>query len=333
MTLNEFDWIETYLRPLAGPEGLKLLDDAAIYSPRKNQDLVLTQDTLIEGVHFFKGQYGAGTASRLMAVNLSDLAAKSARPIGYLLSVAWPKHLKGTELQNWMKAFSKGLMTEQDRFGFSLFGGDTVKTDGPMSISATFLGVVPKGKAVLRSGAKAGDDIWVTGNIGDAYLGLQLAENASGMLANSSDLEDLWVWEEAFRHPTPRLLFRKTLRNVATACADISDGLLSEAGHIAKASQKRLTISLHDMPLSKASSKWCKAQNYENALIKLATAGDDYELLFTADPEKEDFVKTGAQKLNLRVSKIGFVSEGQGVECLDINEKRLSIEKSGYSHD
>lgn len=331
--MNEFDWIQTYLRPLAGPEGLNLLDDAAIYSPRDNQDLILTQDTLIEGVHFFKGEYGAGTASRLMAVNLSDLAAKGARPIGYLLSIAWPNHLSGSELQNWMAAFSKGLKTEQERFGFSLFGGDTVKTDGPMSISATFIGVVPKGEAVLRSGAKIGDGVWVTGNIGDAYLGLQLAQDPSEILASNPKPEDLWTWEAAFRHPTPRLLFRKTLRSTATACADISDGLLSEAGHIAKASQKRLTINLHDIPLSSASSWWSKLKEEETAIVSLATAGDDYELLFTASPEKDALVKSGAAKLNLRVSKIGIVSDGQGVGCLDSNGNCLTIERSGYSHD
>ncbi len=331
--MNEFDWIQTYLRPLAGPEGLNLLDDAAIYSPRDNQDLILTQDTLIEGVHFFKGEYGAGTASRLMAVNLSDLAAKGARPIGYLLSIAWPNHLSGSELQNWMAAFSRGLKTEQERFGFSLFGGDTVKTDGPMSISATFIGVVPKGEAVLRSGAKIGDGVWVTGNIGDAYLGLQLAQDPSEILASNPKPEDLWTWEAAFRHPTPRLLFRKTLRSTATACADISDGLLSEAGHIAKASQKRLTINLHDIPLSSASSWWSKLKEEETAIVSLATAGDDYELLFTASPEKDALVKSGAAKLNLRVSKIGIVSDGQGVGCLDSNGNCLTIERSGYSHD
>ena len=332
--MNEFDWIQTYLRPLAGPEGLGLLDDAALYSPRENQDLILTQDTLIEGVHFFKGEYGAGTAARLMAVNLSDLAAKGARPIGYLLSVAWPRHLSGSELRGWMEAFSKGLKTEQERFGFSLFGGDTVKTDGPMSISATFLGVVPKGTAVLRSGSNVGDDIWVTGNIGDAYLGLQLITDAPKIMESRPDREALWVWEEAFRHPTPRLLLRKTLRSVATACADISDGLLSEAGHIAKASQKRLEINLHDIPLSDASHKWVRSNDETEARLRLATAGDDYELLFTASPKNSKRIESSSEKLNLKITKIGTISGGsQGVECLGETGTQLKVDKSGYSHD
>jgi len=331
--LDEFDWIQTYLAPLAGPEGLKLLDDAALYTPSDGQDLILTQDSLIEGVHFFQGEYGAGTASRLMAVNLSDLAAKGARPVGYLLSVAWPKHLKSSDLKRWMHAFSKGLKTEQDRFGFSLFGGDTVRTDGPMSISATFLGVVPRGEAVLRSGAQPGNDVWVTGTIGDAYLGLQLAQKASVILEHGPNPEDLWVWEEAFRHPTPRLLFRKTLRRYATACADISDGLLSEAGHIAKASQRSLSIKLADVPLSDASSKWCTGKTEEARRVELATNGDDYELLFTARPVDADHILTGADKINITATRIGKVTEGQGVKSLGLNGLPLTLTKLGYSHN
>ena len=331
--MDEFDWIQTYLAPLAGPEGLKLLDDAAVYTPGNGQDLILTQDTLIEGVHFFNGEYGAGTASRLMAVNLSDLAAKGARPVGYLLSVAWPKHLNSIDLQKWMKAFTKGLQTEQEKYGFTLFGGDTVKTDGPMSLSATFLGVVPKAKAVLRSGASIGDDVWVTGTIGDAYLGLQLAQDASSILAHNPDPEDLWTWEEAFRHPTPRLLFRKTLRKYARACADISDGLISEAGHIAKASGKCLTINIADMPLSRASSTWCDLKRPEDRRVELASAGDDYELLFTSKPEHTEHILHGAKKINLPVTRIGKVSQGQGVDCLGLNGKSLTLKKSGYSHN
>lgn len=331
--MDEFDWIQTYLAPLAGPEGLKLLDDAAVYSPRADQDLILTQDTLIEGIHFFQGEYGAGTASRLMAVNLSDLAAKGARPVGYLLSVAWPKHLSPSDIQRWMRAFSKGLKTEQDRFGFSLFGGDTVKTEGPMSISATFLGVVPRGEAVLRSGAQLGDDIWVTGTIGDAYLGLQLAQKTPETLEHNPSREDLWVWEEAFRHPTPRLLFRKTLRRYATACADISDGLLSEAGHIAKASQKSLSIKLADIPLSDASLKWCIGKAEEARRVELVTNGDDYELLFTARPQDADHILTGADRINITATRIGEVTEGQGVKSLGLNGSPLTLTKLGYSHN
>jgi thiamine-monophosphate kinase len=328
--LNEFDWIETYLKPLAGPEGLGLLDDAALFKPRQGQDLVLTKDTLVEGVHFFKGEYGAGTAERLMVVNLSDLAAKGARPLGYLLSIAWPKHLDEANLKQWMQGFAKGLGAQQDAFGFKLFGGDTVRTSGPMTVSATFIGTVPEGEMVKRSAAHIGDDIWVTGTIGDAHLGLLLAQKSEQI--TEPDGQAIWTWEEAFRHPKPRLLFRKVLRQYATSCADISDGLLSEAGHISKASGTKLTLDLRSVPLSPSTRQWCKSDNVQDRIIELVTGGDDYELLFTSKSEDRAALVEAASKLNLEITNIGSVSEGEGVTCLDLEGQPVSIANTGYSH-
>jgi len=330
--MDEFDWIETYLAPLAGPEGLKLQDDAALYQPRSSQDLVLTQDSFVEGVHFFEGEYGAGTAERLLAVNLSDLAAKGARPVGYLLSVAWPQHLKDRVLKTWMAGFSKGLATSQSAYGFTLFGGDTVKTKGPMVLTATFIGIVPKGEMVTRSGAKEGDDVWVTGTIGDAHLGLLLAQESKDVLSCEPAGEHIWQWEEAFRYPTPRLLFRKTLRQYATSCADVSDGVLSEASHIAKASQCHLALSLKNIPLSKGSEKWCKFGSKEDRYLDLVTAGDDYELLFTANPKDQEDIKEGAQKIGLKLTRIGNVQKGLGLSCLGLTGVPLELKKIGYTH-
>lgn len=328
--MDEFDWIKTYLRPLAGPEGLDLLDDAALFQPSPNQDLVLTQDTLVEGVHFFEGEYGAGTAERLMAVNLSDLAAKGARPLGYLLSVTWPKHLDDELLKKWMCGFCKGLETQQDAYGFKLFGGDTVRADGPMTLSATFIGAVPKGQMVTRSGASIGDDVWVTGTIGDAHLGLLLAKETQSLFEHNPSGEDLWQWEEAFRHPKPRLLFRKALRQYATACADVSDGLLSEAAHIAKASRAKLILNLEDTPLSSASQKWCEVKDTQNRKLQLASGGDDYELLFTAHPEEAQALLETSKKLGIQITKIGRVRTGEGITVID--GATLDLPKLGYSH-
>lgn len=328
--MNEFDWIETYLKPLAGPEGLGLLDDAALFKPRPGQDLVLTKDTLVEGVHFFEGEYGAGTAERLMVVNLSDLAAKGARPLGYMLSIAWPKQLDEPSLKQWMQGFTKGLETQQDAYGFKLFGGDTVRTSGPMTISATFIGTVPEGEMVKRSRAQIGDDIWVTGTIGDAHLGLRLAKNDDTI--SDPDGQSIWAWEEAFRHPKPRLLFRKILRKYATSCADISDGLLSEAGHIAKASALQLSLNLSAVPLSHSSRQWCEADDFQKRLIDLVTGGDDYELLFTAKPEDSGALIEATSQLNLPITRIGTVTKGSGVECQGLDGKPISITKPGYTH-
>jgi thiamine-monophosphate kinase len=330
--LDEFAWIETYLAPLSGPEGLNLLDDAALYSPNPNQDMVITLDTLVEGVHFHSGEYGAGTAERLLVSNLSDLAAKGARPVGYLLSTAWPKHLSNDALKTWMIGFTKGLETVQKSYDFRLFGGDTVRTEGPMTVSATLIGVLPKGEMVKRSGAKPGDDVWVTGNIGDAYLGLLTTQGDEKILESHPSGDALWIWEEAFRHPKPRLLFRKTLRKYATACADISDGLISEAAHIAKASQCRLFINIDNIPLSGPSEAWCAKEEPTQRRLELATGGDDYELIFTAPEQSAQFIEAASTALNMKITKVGKVQDGEGVIVEDSRQRVLDIQKTGYNH-
>lgn len=309
-----------------------MLDDAALYSPSNDHDVVLTLDTLVEGVHFFTGEYGAATAERLLISNLSDLAAKGARPVGYLLSTSWPSHLSPADLEKWMAGFSKGLGTIQAAYDFKLFGGDTVKSKGPMTISATLIGVVPKGKMVKRSGAQIGDDIWVTGNIGDAHLGLLAAQSDECIIEYQPSGQDLWVWEEAFRHPSPQLLFRKTLRQYATACADISDGLLSEAQHIAKASGCKLLINIKDMPLSDPSQKWCNFGSEGERRLKLAAGGDDYQLLLTANPQDSKALEHSAQRLSLKLTHIGQVENGRGLSCNGLEGKLINLKNLGYSH-
>jgi len=330
--LDEFAWIESCLAPLAGPEGLGLLDDAALYSPNPNQDFVLTLDTLVEGIHFHSGEYGAGTAERLLVSNLSDLAAKGARPVGYLLSTAWPKHLSKDNLKTWMAGFAKGLEAVQNSYDFRLFGGDTVRSDGPMTISATLLGIVPKGEMVKRSGANPGDDIWVTGNIGDAYLGLLATQGDKKISEYKPSGEALWVWEEAFRHPMPRLLLRKMLRKYATACADISDGLLSEAAHIAKASACHLMVDISHIPLSSASDGWCEHGDSTERRLELAAGGDDYELIFTANAQNFKYIEAASKALNVKITKVGTVNKGTAISVKNSNGQNLNIQKRGYNH-
>ena len=167
--VNEFDFISEYLAPLAGPGGLGLKDDAAILKPRDGTDLILTKDTMVEGVHFPTNDYGTSLSSKLLRVNLSDLAAKGAIPVGYLLSVALPK----TVGSKFFKDFRDGLREIQNLFDFNLLGGDTVVTEGQIVITATMIGEVPTGSMVKRDGAKVGDSVWVSGTLGDAYLGLK----------------------------------------------------------------------------------------------------------------------------------------------------------------
>lgn len=326
--MDEFDSIERYLRPLTGPEGLNLLDDAALYTPPKGFDLVLTKDTMVEGVHFPNRHWGADTAEKLLRVNLSDLAAKGARPVGYLLSVAWPKSI---DKEIYFPAFVKGLQTVQAAYDFSLFGGDTVSIDGPMVVSATLIGVVPKGEMVKRSGAKQGDDIWVSGTIGDAALGLKLALGQA--LGLSPTGEAIWTWEEAYFRPTPRLILRKPLRQFANACVDISDGLISDLGHIAKASGVGIELSLSEIPLSRASQSWVNASE-NNKIETLVTAGDDYELAFLADKKHADVIRNIEKNTGVKLTRIGTAINGEGVRVLNPNgsEFNLSASQSGFKH-
>ena len=296
--MDEFDFIDL-LRPLAGAGALDLRDDAALMQVSQDKEIVLSKDTMVEGVHFPKGRIGGGFSERLLRTALSDLAAKGARPIGYMLSVAWPK---GSD-PKWMAGFVKGLSEAQAAFDCPLLGGDTTSTNGPLVASATVFGEVPKGGAVLRSGAREGDDVWFTGRLGLAEKGLALLMGKT--LTLSAD--ELLACEEAYLRPQPRFLFRKTLRAYASAAADISDGLLSEAEHIARASNVALHID---------------AQH-----IEAASFGDDYELIFTASPAHKEALLTGAEKINLPLTLCGTVKSGEGVW---VDDKPIS--PKGYRH-
>jgi len=302
--MDEFDFIATHLAPLAGPGGLGLIDDAALLSPSPNKDLILTKDTMVEGIHFPKGHYGGDTAEKLLRVNLSDLAAKGARPIGYMLSIAWPRGIDTA----FYAGFTTGLRDVQDAYDFKLLGGDTVS----------------------RNGAKVGDDIWVTGTIGDAYLGLQSV--LGRRLKPTPSQDGLLYFEEAYYRPEPRLLFRKALRQYAGACADISDGLIADLAHIASASGVSAVIEIEALPLSPAAKAWLLGQSsLEDAFKTLMTAGDDYELGFTASPDFGGDVEVAAKTLGLRVSRIGRVENGAGLRA-SLGGKSVKFDKTGHTH-
>jgi len=324
--MDEFDFIATYLAPLAGPGGLGLIDDAALLSPSPDKDLVLTKDTMVEGVHFPQGHYGRNTAEKLLRVNLSDLAAKGARPIGYMLSIAWPRGIDTA----FYAGFASGLRDVQDAYDFKLLGGDTVSTDGPMVVTATLIGEVPKGEMVPRSGAKVGDEIWVTGTIGDAYLGLKSV--LGDRLIPEPNHDALLHFESAYYRPEPRVLLREILRKYATACTDISDGLIADINHISIASSVKMSLGIEKLPLSNHSQLWVNGQkNQEDAFIILSTAGDDYELVFTAPVEAHAELKTSIEKTGLGLTKIGHVECGEGLRVSYL-DKLLKIEKKGHLH-
>ena len=324
--MGEFDFIAAHLAPLAGPGGLGLKDDAAMLTPPAGKDLILTKDTMVEGVHFPRGHYGGDTAEKLLRVNLSDLAAKGATPVGYMLSITWPKGIDS----KYFGGFAAGLRDVQEAYDFKLLGGDTTSIEGPMVLSATLIGEVPLGEMVARSGAKVGDDVWVTGTIGDAYLGLQTVLGKA--LDPQPSAEALWHFEEAYYRPEPRLLFRKTLRQYATACADISDGLVADAGHVAKASEVCFTIDADKIPLSSQAGAWLSGQADEDAAFKtLMTSGDDYELVFTASPDNAAQIRKAAKSVALRVSKVGTAELGEGVSILSDGQV-MHFNKTGHTH-
>jgi len=319
--VDEFDWIAS-LRDLThgDPRALNLSDDAAVLPGRPGFDLVISKDALVEGVHFLEGEAPDIVARRLLRTSLSDLAAKAAQPFGYFLMTAIPSGRDGA----WRDAFRAGLAADGREFDVALLGGDTVSTAGPLALSATVLGWVEAGRAVLRSGAQAGDSLIVCGEIGDGWLGLKAAKgeiaDPDGMLA------------ARYRLPAPLFSLRAPLLARARACADVSDGLIADAAHIAEASGLGLTVALFDFPLSAQAEGWCEVQeDAALARLSLATGGDDYALACAVDPADEAaFVaEIGAQGVAAR--RAGRFETVSGVR-VTAHGQALRVDRSGWRH-
>lgn len=318
---GEFGSIARYLAPLTAPGGpaLDLADDAAVFAPPQGKSLVLTLDTMVAGVHFLADDPPAGVARKLMRVNLSDLAAMGADPVGYLLSFALPQG----QAEAWMAALAEGLATDQAIFGWRLWGGDTVTTPGPATVTLTAVGAVETGRALTRSGARPGDLIFVSGTLGDAALGLELRRTAL------PDLEPAHraCLEQRFLLPEPRLALGQRLCGLASAAMDISDGLAADLGHICRASGVAARLDLDAVPLSPAArAVLALAPHWRDRLY----GGDDYELLFTVPPGRAAEIATLADELNLSLTKIGDIEDGVGVRAFDHNEPVAA--PAGYRH-
>ena len=308
--LDEFGEIARLFRPLTrGAAGaFDLLDDAAVVPQRPGFDLVITKDAIVEGVHFLTGEDPGLVGRRLARVNLSDLAAKGAEPFAAFLAVMWPARFGEAE----RASFAAGLGGDLKDAGVALMGGDTVTTPGPFTASLTALGWVPTGRMVRRAGAQVGDRLMVSGHIGDGWLGLGAARgeiaDPDGYLAGR------------YRLPTPRLDLRKTVLEHATAAADVSDGLIADAGHIAAASGVGLVLDLDLTPLSAPARAWLQAQpDRPAALIALASGGDDYEIVATSTVALPDF------------TVIGEVVAGQGMRVL-VGGKPINPGQGGWRH-
>ncbi len=318
--------IARYFRPLAtAPGAFGLEDDAAIITPPPGCDLVLTTDGVIAGVHFFPDDPPGDVARKVLRMNLSDLAAKGARPLGFLLSVALPASID----EPWLAAFVNGLGDNSRHYACPLLGGDTDHTPGPLSVSITAFGVVPHGAMVRRATAKAGDSIAVTGTIGDAALGVMLRRDPS--LAKRWRLSEPQsaALKDRYLLPQPRIALAGAILHDAAAAMDISDGLAGDLAKMCRVSGVGAEVDVARVPLSDAVRAAIAAQP---VLLETAlTAGDDYEILLTLSPEKLPAFRAAAAATGVAVTEIGRVTAGQGARFIH-DGKTLSFARPSYSH-
>lgn len=311
---TEFDRIARHFRPLAGPGGLDLLDDAALIDPSPGRQIVIAADAIVQGVHFLPDDPPDLVARKLLRTNLSDLAAMGAAPLGYLTTISVPRDTQDA----WFARFAAGLGADQDEFGLHLLGGDCTSTPGPISLSLTILGHVAPGQAVRRLGARPGDEIWVSGTIGDGALGLLAAQgeidDADGFLANR------------YRLPQPRLGLARP--DLVRACLDVSDGLVQDLGHLCEIGGVGAQIFAPAVPRSAA------AQRFGDDVLGLClTGGDDYELLMAIGPRDAPALSTHARALGIKVSRIGVFTQGPArVQVLDASGAAIALGRHGWSH-
>ncbi len=312
--------IARYFRPLAKhPGSFGLADDAAAITPPPGHDLVLKTDGLIAGVHFFEDDPADGVARKALRVNLSDLAAKGAAPLGFLLSIALPKDFR----EDWLADFARGLGEDADSYKCPLLGGDTNSTPGPTTIYISAFGTLPTGTMVRRSGAQPGDHVFVGGTIGDAALGLRVRkgelDDASGHLV------------ARYRVPQPRMALAEALRAHASAAMDISDGLAGDLAKLCRASGVSADIEVASVPLSDAATR-ALARDC-NLIEPILTGGEDYEVLCAVPPARVAAFTADSAKAGIAVSDIGRVVAGESApRFLNPEGKPLGFIRPSYSH-
>ena len=322
--LGEFGRIERYFAPLSAsfPGARHLTDDCATFAPPPGGVLVAKTDTIVVGVHTIGDEPPDLVARKALRANLSDLAAKGAQPFAYLLSLTTPRDTTDA----WIRRFADGLRRDQREFGLALIGGDSVTAPSPASVTITALGHAPRASVPRRDAAREGDDIYVTGTIGDAALGLLvlrgwlrgLKTRASAHLANR------------YRLPRPRVAAGRALAHLAHAMMDVSDGLAGDLGHICKWSRLGAVIEWPLVPLSPAARA---ALALRPALRTTVLAGgDDYELLFTASRWSAPLIATAGRRSGVRVTRIGRMVKGRGVSVIDAAGRDITPARGGYEH-
>ena len=323
---GEFDLIARYFAPLARntPGALGLRDDAVTLTPPAGCELVLTVDALTADVHFLRSDPPDLIARKMLRVNLSDLAGKGAKPLGYLMTTAFDRSVD----EAWVKAFAEGLAQDQEIFGLTLLGGDTTATPGPLALTATLIGTVPAGRALRRNGARPGDRILVTGTIGDGFFGLAALRGEFGDLP----AEQRRFLTGRYQLPEPRVAFGQAMgaRGLGHAGMDISDGLAADLGHVCAASGCGAQVMLPRVPVSPALAELL-ADDPER-LLSAVTGGDDYELLLAVAPDQLPEVLAAAAASNTQVTEIGVFTSGKDVIFTDSDGEPLAMPKAGFTH-
>jgi len=317
--MGEFDLIERYFKRPGHQADVGIGDDCAIWTPRPGHQLAISTDMLVEGRHFLSTVDPARLGHKSLAVNLSDLAACGATPKVFLLSLSMPRADEA-----WLTGFSRGLFALADAHDCELIGGDT--TQGPLNISITVMGDVPVAQAILRSGAKAGDDLYVSGQLGDARLALEAFRGSISLPQAVLDAARLRM-----EMPTPRVALGEALRGVASAMADVSDGLLGDLGHILKASRVGADIDWAvSQGLLAASTAWtCPEALHMTCVL---SGGDDYELVFTAPPAARLAVENAATASATRITRIGQITAAQQLTVRDRQGNALSHDLRSFDH-
>jgi thiamine-monophosphate kinase len=318
--------IAKYFRPLVRhPGALGLTDDAAMLTPPAGCDLILKIDGIIGGVHVFQDDPAELIARKALRVNLSDLAAKGAKPVGFLLSLALPDSISA----DWLAAFARGLGSDADNYACPLLGGDTDRTPGLLTVYIAAFGIVPQGTMVRRNGARPGDQILVTGSIGDAALGLRLRGDPKMAAHWGLDAPMRDYLTQRYLLPQPRNAIAEALRVYAHAAMDISDGLAGDLAKLARVSNVHAEIDVGRVPLSDAVKTALAA---EPPLIDdILTGGDDYEVVCTVSPDKLDAFRATAAAAGVPVTDIGRVAEGAGVR-FNWDGRQLAFEHPSFSH-
>ncbi len=319
---SEDDLIARYFAPLAGVGALELKDDAALMTPPPGEDLVLTVDGLVGGVHFFADDAADAIARKALRVNLSDLAAKGARSLGFLLTLALPPDWTA----EWLEAFARGLGEDAEAYGCPLLGGDTVKTPGPLTLSITVFGAIPAGRMVLRTGARPGDQLYVSGTIGDAALGLQIR---LGRLAGLGAAQREFLLDR-YLLPRPRLALVDAMTRFAHAGMDVSDGFVGDLTKMLLVSRATAEVDLSRLPLSDAARA---AIALEPELFETAaTGGDDYELIAAVPPDNAEAFEAAATAAGVAATRVGDVFAGEGPPKFLRDGRRVEFRRGSFSH-